>query len=243
MNSNPVLTSAFKEGGYSAGRPMTVSGVMNKLGLMTVLMMLSGGAVWYNFAIGNFDKVQLLTWAGVIVGFIAVLFASFARKTSPIAVPIYAFAQGAYLAGISCFIEARIPGIVIRAVGLTFLTVFAMYFLYAARVIKVTDKLKSTIITMTFAVAIFYLIAFVLSFFGINIPMLYDASPLGIGFSLFMTGLAAFNLLIDFDFIETASKYMFPKEYEWTGALGLLVTIVWLYVEILRLLARFQDRN
>ena len=117
-----------------------------------------------------------------------------------------------------------------------------MYLLYATRVISVTDKLRSTLFTMTFAIMIFYLITWILSFFHINIPMLYSNSPISIGFSVFVTGLAAFNLLIDFDFIEQAARNYFPKEYEWYGAFGLLVTIVWLYVEMLRLLLKLQRR-
>lgn len=240
--SNPVLSRTFNDEHYTGSTPMTVSGVMNKLGLMAILMTLSGGAVWYQFISGNIDKVNILTTGGFIVGFILAMIICFARKTAPYLVPLYAFAEGAALSGLSCFFEAQFPGIVMRAVGLTFMTIFAMYFLYATKLIKVTEKFRSTIITMTFAVMIFYLIALVLGFFHVNIPMLYDSSLLGIGLSLFVTGLAAFNLLLDFDFIETASRNFYPKEYEWIGAFGLLVTIVWLYVEVLKLLARLQRR-
>ena len=243
MNTNPVLNNSFSSRPLVLqGQPMSISGVMNKLGFLAILMAISGAATWYQFIIGNVDKVNLLMYGGMIAGFILALIASFVRKSAPYVGPLYAFAEGAFLAGLSCFFEAMFPGIVVRAVALTFITVFAMYFLYATRVINVTEKLRSTIITMTLSIMIFYLIAWVLSIFHINIPMLYSSTPLSIGFSLLVTGLAAFNLLLDFDFIEQAARNFFPKEYEWYGAFGLLVTIVWLYVEMLRLLSKLQKR-
>ena len=244
--SNPILENSFKETeyfDYSQVQPMTVNGVINKLSLMTVLMFLSGGATWYQFMIGNLDKVNMLMIGGAIVGFIMVLVASFARKTAPYTVPIYAFAEGAFLAGISCQIEAMFPGVVVKAVALTFLTFATVLALYATRVIQVTEKIKGVLISMTFALMIFYLITFVLSFFNVNMPLLYDNSPVSIGFSVFVCILAASNLLIDFDFIEKAAKNYYPKEYEWTGSLGLMVTLVWLYVEILRLLSKLSSRD
>ena len=243
MNTNPILNNTFSEKSIALqGEPMTVSGVMNKLGFLAILMAISGGATWYQFAIGNIDKVNLLMYGGMIAGLILVLITSFIRTAAPYTVPLYAFAEGAFLAGVSCFFEAMFPGIVVKAVSLTFITVFVMYILYATRVINVTEKLRSTIITMTFAIMIFYLITWILALFHINIPMLYGNSPLSVGFSLLVTGLAAFNLLLDFDFIERAAQNLFPKQYEWMGAFGLLVTIVWLYVEMLRLLSKLQRR-
>lgn len=242
--SNPILDSSFNQNSghysYQQTAPMTMNGVISKLSLMAVLMVLSGGATWYQFSIGNLDKVNTLMMGGLIVGFIAVLVASFIKKTMPFAVPIYAFAEGAFLAGTSCYFEATLPGVVIQAVALTFITLFTMIFLYATRVIKVTEKFRSVVFSMTFAVMIFYLIAFVLSLFHINIPLLVSNSPLSIGVSVFMCGLASVNLLIDFDFIENATRNFFPKEYEWTATLGLLTTIVWLYIEILRLLSKLR---
>ena len=243
MNTNPILSNSFGSRPLVLeGQPMTISGVMNKLGFLAILMTISGAATWYQYVIGNVDKVNLLMYGGMIIGFILALIASFVRKSAPYVVPLYAFAEGAFLAGLSCFFETMFPGVVVKAISLTFITVFAMYILYATRAISVTDKLRSTIFTMTFAIIIFYLITWILSLFHINIPMLYSNSPISIGFSLLVTGLAAFNLLLDFDFIEQATRNYFPKEYEWFGAFGLLVTIVWLYVEILRLLSKFQRR-
>lgn len=243
--SNPILNSSFnpETRNYDMyAKPMTMGGVMNKLGLLAVLMTLSGGATWYQFVIGNLDKVQMLTYGGLFVGFILAMVASFARKTAPVTVPLYAFAEGAALAGLSCFFEAQFPGIIIKAVSMTFITLFAMYFLYAARVIKVTEKFRSAIITVTFSILIFYVISWILMLFHIQIPMLYNSSPLSIGFSIFVCAVAAFNLLVDFDFIEQAVRNFYPQEYEWFGAFGLVTTLVWLYIEILNLLSKLNRR-
>ncbi len=244
--SNPILNSAFEQRPYEIqSAPMTINGTLSKLGLMAVLMAVAGGATWYQYALGYFDKVNAITMIGLIVGFVLAMIICFSRKAMPVLVPIYAFAEGAALAGISCQFEAMFPGIVVKAVSLTFMTLFAMVFLYATRVIQATEKFRATIITATFAVMIFYLISFVLSLFHINIPMMTigDGSLLSIGVSIAITLLAAFNLILDFDFIEQGTRNFFPKEYEWFGAFGLMVTLVWLYMEILRLLAKFNNRR
>lgn len=244
--TNPILNSSFNPETRAfelQGPPMTIGGVMNKLGFLAILMALSGGATWYQFAIGNFDKVSALAIGGLVVGLIMALISTFARSIAKFTIPIYAFAEGAALAGISCFFEAQFPGIVVKAVAMTFITLFAMYFLYAARVIKVTETFRSTIITMTVSILVFYLIAWILSLFHIQIPMLYGSSMLSIGFSVFVCGVAAFNLMLDFDFIEQASRNFFPKDYEWFGAFGLVATLVWLYVEILNLLSKLNRNN
>lgn len=212
--SNPVLNSAFNPNSNvyeMQGPPMTVSGVMNKLGLISLLMLISGGVTWYQFAIGNVDKVLTLTMGGLIIGFILAMVTSFVRKAAKYTVPLYAFAEGAALAGISCFFEAQFPGIVVKAVSLTFITLFTMYALYASKIIKVNDVFRSTILTMTFSILIFYIISWILALFHINIPMLTGSSMLSIGFSIFVCAVAALNLAIDFDFIEQASSRFFQK--------------------------------
>lgn len=243
--SNPILNSSFNPESRNfalQGEPMSIRGVMNKLGLLAILMTLSGGATWYQFVIGNIDKVYVLTFGGLFVGFILAMIASFARKTAPITVPLYAFAEGAALAGLSCFFESQFQGIVVKAVSMTFITLFVMYGLYTARVIQVTEKFRSTIITVTLSILVFYIISWILALFHINIPMLYSSSPLSIGFSVFVCAIAAFNLLLDFDFIEQATRNFFPKDYEWFGAFGLVTTLVWLYVEVLNLLLKLNRR-
>lgn len=244
--SNPILNSAFEQRPYELqSAPMTINGTLSKLGLMAVLMAVAGGATWYQYMLGFYDKVNAITTIGLIVGFVLAMIICFARKAMPILVPIYAFAEGAALAGLSCMFESLCPGVVIQAVALTFVTFFAMLFLYATRVIQATEKFKGTIITATFAVMIFYIINLVLSFFHINIPMMSvtDGSMLSIGVSVAITLLAAFNLIIDFDFIEQGARNFFPKEFEWYGAFGLMVTLVWLYMEVLRLLSKLNSRR
>ena len=244
--SNPILNSAFEQRPYEIqSAPMTINGTLSKLGLMAVLMAVAGGATWYQYALGYFDKLNVITTVGLIVGFVLAMIICFASKAMPILVPIYAFAEGAALAGLSCMFESMCPGVVIQAVALTFVTFFAMLFLYATRVIQATEKFKGTIITATFAVMIFYIINLVLSLFHINIPMMSisDGSMLSIGVSVAITLLAAFNLIIDFDFIEQGARNFFPKEYEWFGAFGLMVTLVWLYMEVLRLLSKLNSRR
>ena len=161
--------------------------------------------------------------------------------------PIYAALEGVFLGALSQIIEMRFhvryPGIALQAVGLTAGVTFVMLFIYATGLIRVTDKLRSGIVMATGALCLFYLITMVMSFFGAQMPLVWSASPMGIGFSLLVVGLAAFNLLLDFDFIEKAAEYGAPKYMEWYGAFGLMVTLVWLYLEVLRLLRKLADQR
>jgi uncharacterized YccA/Bax inhibitor family protein len=225
--------------------PMTVNGTLTKLFFMSLIMLCAGGATWYNFAIGAMDKVNLLLTAGVIIGTITGFAICFFRKTTPFLLPIYAFSEGTALAGISCIFESTYPGIVVKAVSLTFLALFSMLFLYMTRIIKPTDRMRSIITSATMAICIFYLINMVLILFHVNLPMLAmnDSSMLSIGISVVITIIAAFNLVLDFEFIEKGVENCLPKENEWFGAFGLLVTLVWLYMEILRLLVKLNNRK
>ena len=135
------------------------------------------------------------------------------------------------------------PGLVMQAVGLTFGVAIAMFLLYNFRVIRATEKFKSILFSATFGIFIFYMITMVMGFFHVDMPFMYDASPLGIGISLFIVAIAALNLIMDFDMIEKGAEQGAPKFMEWYGAFGLMVTIVWLYIEILKLLSRFAKRN
>ena len=243
-SKNPIFSDNLTENIIvSAEAPMTVQGTLNKLLISFMILAASGAIVWYQYLLGYADKVNMLTWGGLIVGMILGFVIAFKQNLAPTLTPIYAFAEGAFLGGISVVFNQMYPGIVMQAVALTFLAVFAMGILYKAGIIKVTDKLRSTIITATFAVGIFYLIGIVLSaIFHINLGLIYSSSPISIGFSFLVVGLASFNLLLDFDFVENGAARFLPKQYEWYGAFGLLVTIVWLYVEILRLLSKLRER-
>lgn len=160
-------------------------------------------------------------------------------NTLAISIPLGVGAISAYY---NFAFAEQAPGIVINAVGLTFGTAIAMYLLYSFKIIKATAKFRAIVVTATAGIAVFYLIAWVLSFFGISIPFLHEGSALGIGFSVFVVALAALNLILDFDMIEKGAELGAPKYMEWYGAFGLLVTIVWLYLEILRLLSKISKK-
>ncbi len=241
---NPVFSSNLTDGiAVATEAPMTVQGTLNKLLMLFGIMAISGGAVWYQYVLGYADKVSFLTMTGLIVGLVVGFIIAFKQNLAPVLTPVYAFAEGALLGGLSSYFNAMYPGILIQAVALTFLSVFSMAFLYKTGIIRVTERLRSTIITATVAVAIFYLIGLILSLgFHINLSLIYSSSPISIGFSFLMVGLASFNLLLDFDFVEQSASRFLPKQYEWYGAFGLLVTIVWLYIEILRLLSKLREK-
>ncbi len=248
--SNPTLNSKIFETtareSYSGGT-MTVNGTVNKTLLIFGLLLVSAYYTWSKF-FGATDMESAMTivkpwlYGSAIAGFVVALANSFMPKWSGILTPVYAILEGLFLGAISAFFNVLYPGIVPQAVGLTIATFFGMLFLYKTGIIKVTARLRSIIIGATFGIALFYLLYFILSLFGINLGIVNSSSGLGIAFSLFVVGLAAFNLLLDFDFIEKASTFGAPKYMEWYGAFGLMVTLVWLYIEILRLLVKMRDR-
>lgn len=240
---NPIFSDKLTgsiEGVMEA--PMTVQGALNKTLILVALMLVSATVVWQQAILGYADKVNMLMMGGLIIGFILALVICFNQKMAPLLSPVYAFAEGAALGGLSAMLEARYPGIAIQAAALTFLAIFSMALLYKTGVIKCTDRFRSTIITATFAIMIFYLIGFIASLFHFSMPLIYGSGLLSIGLSIFVVGLASLNLIIDFDFIEQGANRFLPKSYEWYGAFGLLVTIVWMYIEILRLLSKLRER-
>ena len=242
-SSNPMFRDSIYKNTYDLlEKPMTLSGTVNKLLLLTVLMFVAAAAVFYQFSMQRYDYVSILTTAGVIVGFICAIIMAFKHNLTPYIAPIYAFSQGALLSGISCFFEASYPGIVIQAVSITFITVLAMGLLFKAKVIEATEKFRAVLLTATFAIAIFYLISFVISFFGVNVPYFSSTSPIAIVVNVIFAIVAALNLIIDFDNIDRGVKTPLPAYFEWYCAVGLLATIVWLYIEILRLLARTRNK-
>ena len=179
----------------------------------------------------------------LISGFILSLITIFKKNWSPITAPLYAAVEGLLLGAISFAFQMQYQGIVFNAVMLTFSVMAIMLFLFSAEIIVVTEKLRSIVIVGTGAVCAVYLVSFVMSFFGTQIPMIHSSGPVGIGFSLVVVALAAFNLLLDFDFIEKAAATRTqPKYMEWYGAFALMVTLVWLYLEILRLLSKLNKR-
>jgi uncharacterized YccA/Bax inhibitor family protein len=186
--------------------------------------------------------VQGYLWGGLLGGFAVALITIFKPNLSPLTAPVYAALEGLALGAISAIAEARYPGIVIQAVALTFGTLFALLIAYRSRLIPVTQNFRLGIVAATGGIAIFYLVAIGLSFWGVRIPFLHEGSALGIGFSVFVVVIAALNLVLDFDFIEKGAEHGAPKFMEWYGAFGLMVTLIWLYLEILRLLSKLRSR-
>lgn len=244
-SSNPALSgSAFQNfEAYGDATAMTITGTALKTIVAILLAVTTAGWTFMQF-----DKqvdVSPYLWGGMIVGLIAFFATMFKPNWAPITTPIYALAEGFFLGGISAIIQARFPTvpIVFQACGLTFGVLFVMLIAYSTGIIKVTEKLRMAIVACTGAVCLLYMASFVLSFFGMPMKFLHEGSLIGIGFSLFVVGLAAFNLLLDFDLIDRMVAQRSPKAMEWYGAFALMVTLVWLYIEILRLLSKLQSRD
>jgi uncharacterized YccA/Bax inhibitor family protein len=228
----------------------TVQGSVAKTFLLLAILSFTGLYSWNTFNTPSFPMVLLPVSA--IGGFIVAMITIFRPTAAPITAPIYAALEGVFLGAISRVYDiqygARFPdgpynGIAMQAVMLTCGVLFVMLFLYGTRLVRVTEKLQMGIIAATGALGLFYLVTMLLSLFHVHMPLVFSSSPLGIGFSLFVVGLAAFNLLLDFDFIEKAAYAGAPKYMEWYGAFGLMVTLIWLYLEVLRLLAKLSDRR
>ena len=247
-SSNPALGEKTFQGlsvAGTGGEVMTINGTLGKFGFMLLLLMAGAMFTWTGFSKGQ--NVTPYLWGGAIGGLVLAVIMVFKKEWSPYLAPAYAILEGLFIGAISAmynfaFAESM-PNIITNAVGLTMGTALAMYLLYNFRIIKVTQQFRSVIISATMGIAIFYLIVFVLRLFGVNVAFMHDSSMLGIGISLFVVAIAALNLLLDFDFIEKGAEYGAPKYMEWFSAFGLMVTLVWLYLEILRLLSRFASRD
>ena len=235
---NPALKNAFtRTAAYSGSGSMTLQGTTNKCFMLLFIILLGAAWVW-----GEPEKLASLFLPALIGGFVLALVTIFKKEWAPVTAPIYAFVEGLVLGGISAIMERAYPGIVIQAVGLTFGTAFAMLFIYKARIIKVPDNFRLGVFAATGGIALYYLVSMVLGFFGVRAPLIYDSGWLGIGFSLFVVVIAALNLVLDFDYIEKASDSGAPKYMEWYGAFALMVTLIWLYFEMLRLLSKLRSR-
>lgn len=222
--------------------PMTINGAINKTYILGALLLAASLIVWNLFFQGYTDKVMMLGMAGFITSIIAFIVIMFNRNAINVAAPIYAASEGLVLGAISAIIEKQYPGIAIQAIGLTVLALFAMLTLYRIGAIKCTDKFRSVLLISTLSIAGIYFVEIIGSLFGMHIPQIFSSSLIGIGFSLVVVVIASLNLIIDFDFIEQGSQRMLPKSFEWYGAFGLIVTLVWLYIEILNLLSKLRER-
>ena len=229
----------------STENTMTIGGTLNKFGFMLLMLM---GSAFYSWkeAANLGENTMSLVIGGAIGGFIIAIVLIFKKEWSPFLAPLYALLEGLFIGAISAFFNAAYPGIVLQAVGLTFSVGFGMYFLYTFRIIRATEKFKSVLIAATVGIALFYLATMIIGWFGVNVnetmPFINGGGMFGIGFSLFVVAIAALNLILDFDMIEQGSAMGAPKYMEWYGAFGLMVTFVWLYMEILRLLSKLNRR-
>lgn len=224
-----------------ADQIMTVNGTIQIAAFMGLIVVAAAAFTWSRFTMGYTDMAQALMTGGAIVGFIMAIIIIFARTY--FLVPVYAVCEGLFLGGVSAVFESSYPGIVFQAITGTFAAFFSMLILYRTGMIRCTDKFRSTIFIATASIFVVYLVNFIGSFLGYSVPLINSSSPIGIAISAVIVLVAALNLIIDFEFIEQGAQNMYPKNYEWYGAFGLLVTIVWLYVEILKLLAKLRSRD
>lgn len=238
--SNPVLSEkAF--GALSGEGTMSIKGTLNKSIILFLLLLVSASFSW-KLATYDLELLSPLMWGGAIVGFILAMVTIFAKKYAKFTAPLYALAQGFVLGSISMVYSSLYSGIVLQAVLITFGIMAVMLVLFRSGIIKVTNKFRSGIIIATGGIALVYLVSFILGFFGIQIPYLHSGGPIGIGISIFIIIIAALNLILDFNFIQESCERGAPKEAEWFAAFGLMVTLVWLYLEVLRLLSYLNKR-
>ena len=246
--SNPTLREdTFLDLRMSGDRTnsMTIQGTVYKTLLLLLVALLSSLWTWMEFykSGSNGAAVTPYLTIGILGGLIAALVTIFKKTWAPVTAPIYAFFEGLFIGGISAQMEMAFPGLVIQAAGLTFGTLFAMLLAYQSGWIQATEKFKFGVIAATGGIAVVYLATFILSFFGIQSSFMYDSSLFSIGISLFVVVIAALNFIIDFDFIENGVRQNVPKYMEWYGAFALMVTLIWLYIEFLRLLSKLRQRQ
>jgi uncharacterized YccA/Bax inhibitor family protein len=240
--SNPALNEKTFEGRLATAEPMTLQGTVNKAGFL--LFCVSATAAWTWWLSNSESPEAALPWmlAGVFGGFIMAMVTIFKKEWSPITAPIYALLEGLALGGLSAFLERTYHGIAINALGLTMGVTLVMLVLYTSGALRATPKFTIGVVTATGGIVLVYVVDMVLRIFGRQVPLLNSSGPWGIGISVLIVIVAALNLILDFDFVETGVHAGAPKYMEWYGAFGIMVTLVWMYLEILRLLAKMRRR-
>lgn len=246
--SNPVLQdSTFKpsSGSYGAVEKMTVQGVVIKTALLLLVTLLTAGWMWMRYMKQGMTPASTNSWIlfSSIAGLALAIATSFKKEWAPLLAPLYAVCEGLFLGALSVIFEQVFPGIVAQATLCTFSTLAAMLFCYQSGLIKATETFKKVVVTATGGIALVYLASFVLSLFGVNMSFMFGSGLLGIGISLVVIVVAALNFILDFDFIEQGARAGAPKYLEWYGAFALLVTLVWLYIEFLRLLSNLRGKE
>jgi uncharacterized YccA/Bax inhibitor family protein len=242
-SNNPVLKEKAFAGAIPSGETMTIQGTVNKTGLLLLFVVMTAAWTW---GLSHSDTPEAaFPWmiGGLFGGFVMAMVTIFKKEWSPITAPIYALLEGLVLGGISAIFEKSYPGIAVQAVSLTFGVMFVMLLAYKFRIVQATRGFKLGVIAATGGIAIVYVINMVMGlFFHTQMSFLNAATPWGIGISLFVVIIASLNLILDFDMIENAAQVGAPKYMEWYGAFGLMVTLIWLYLEILRLLGKMRRR-
>ena len=241
--SNKVLEQLGRTGQAYAGEAMTVEGAINKTALLAFLVIVPAAWIWSEVVRAQ-SLETVIPWmvGGMIGGFIAALVTIFKKDWAPVTAPIYALFEGLAIGGLSAVLNLQYHGIVIQAVALTFGVLLCMLAAYRTGLIKVTDRFRMVVVAATGATALMYLVSMLLSFFHVTVPFVFGGGTAGIVLSLVIVGVAALNLALDFDFIEQATNAGAPKYVEWYAAFGLMVTLIWLYLEILRLLGQLRRR-
>jgi len=248
-SANPVLTdNTFPGYGYinvNQTDVMTMQGVVVKTAILLLMTLLTAGWTWAQFYKSGGNTASITPWmmGGVFGGFILAMVTVFKPAWSAMTAPAYALLEGLFIGGLSAIMELSFPGIVIQATVLTFGTLFAMLAAYQSGLIRATENFKLGIVAATGGIALVYIVTMVLSFFSIQVPYIYGNGLVGIGFSLFVVIIAALNFVLDFDLIEQGAKRGAPKYMEWYAGFALMVTLIWLYIEFLRLLSKLRSRN
>jgi uncharacterized YccA/Bax inhibitor family protein len=246
-SGNPVLSDKILSQPsmrYGAAETMTVQGAVNRTAILLVIAMASAFYTWSKFfQTQNPQSVTGWMTIGIIAGLILAVITIFKMNWSPITAPLYAAAQGLALGGISAVFEAQYPGIAFQAIMATFGVLAAMLVVYTSGLIKVTDKFRMGVASATLGIAAIYFLTIILQLFGVNVPYIYGNGLIGIGFSVVVIIIASMNLVLDFDMINNVAVNGAPKYMEWYCAFSLMVTLIWLYLEILRLLSKIRGRD
>lgn len=244
--ANPALNAeSFDRSGRIAdvARTMSIQRTVNKAGLLLILTLFSSVWTWnLYYSTGSIALIRPFLFGGIIGGLILFFITFFKKQWAFVTAPAYALMEGLVLGGISAILEARFPGIAIQATGLTFGTFFCLLVAYTSGMIKVTERFKLGVVAATGGIFVLYLASLILGFLGVRIPFIYESGIIGIGFSIFVVTIAALNLVLDFDFIANTAARGAPKYMEWYAAFALIVTLIWLYLEIIRLLAKLRER-
>lgn len=238
-SGNPALSASTFDGLAASDNPMTLSGTINKTAMLLALVLAGAAWVWGTyFASHRIEDILPYLWVGTFGGLLVAFVTIFNKQVAPYTAPAYAALEGLAVGGISALYEARQPGIAIQAVGLTFAVLIVMLAAYRFQLIKVTEHFKAGVAAATGGIALLYVVDLALMYFGHPVAMIHEGGAWGIAFSLFVIFIAALNLVMDFDFIAKGVEQRSPRYMEWYSAFGLVVTLIWLYLEILRLLAK-----